>query len=202
MRLRSCLSCLMGTLLAAGSAHAGMPAPLPTDPERVLRLNATAEQRLQAISFFVLIIVLSATVVRGIWNYLRRDFSFLPRLSFGRALAMVILWGLLFVLVLAMISGARELMTPGAWKKEGFTYTLAGNDPPADREAFATRQHQLEGLRTALWTFAATHEGRLPKRTETQSIPADLWIVPGAGSPRYLYVDGYRLWAMERDGRQ
>ncbi len=37
---------------------------------------------------------------------------------------MVVLWGLLFTVVLAMISGARELMTPGAWEKQGATYRL------------------------------------------------------------------------------
>ena len=30
-----------------------------------------------------------------------------------------------------MISGARELMTPGAWKKEGFTYKLNDEADPA-----------------------------------------------------------------------
>ncbi len=45
----------------------------------------------------------------------------------------MIIWGLLFVLVLTMISGARELMTPGAWEKEGFTYVLAGEAENHDR---------------------------------------------------------------------
>jgi len=58
--------------------------------------------------------------------------TWLPRLSFGRALAGVILWGLLFFIVLTMISGARELMTPGAWKKDGATYKLA-DDPAEER---------------------------------------------------------------------
>ena len=43
-------------------------------------------------------------------------------------MAAVVLWGLLFMLVLTMISGARELLTPGAWEKKGATYQLkAGN---------------------------------------------------------------------------
>lgn len=41
-------------------------------------------------------------------------------------MGLVVLWGLLFIVVLAMISGARELMTPGAWEKQGATYRLAG----------------------------------------------------------------------------
>ena len=62
------------------------------------------------------------------------DFTRLPRLSYSKALAMVVLWGLLFVVVLTMISGARELMTPGAWKKNGITYSVV-DDPAARQES-------------------------------------------------------------------
>lgn len=96
-------------------AVAGMPS---------LTLSDAAQLRGQGISFFLLGIVLSALAIQGIWNRLRRDFPILPRLSFDRALGAVILWGLLFVLVLTMVSGARELMTPGAWEKTGVTYRL------------------------------------------------------------------------------
>jgi hypothetical protein len=41
----------------------------------------------------------------------------------------VTLWGLLFLLILTMISGARELMTPGAWEKHGSTYRLKDERP-------------------------------------------------------------------------
>src|SRR5262245_28261846 len=112
-------------LAPAETAHAGMPAPLPTDPEVVLRLSDSAVGRIQAISFFLAGLLLAAAAVRWLWNVLAGDFSRLPRLSFARALAGVMLWGLLFVIVLTMISGARELMTPGAWQKQGFTYKLA-----------------------------------------------------------------------------
>lgn len=104
---------------------AGMPSPLPDDLPRVLRLTESAEASLSAISFFLAGLLVSAAAVWGLWNYARRDFPQWPRLSFGKALAVVVLWGLMFVIVLTMISGARELMTPGAWKKNGATYTLA-----------------------------------------------------------------------------
>src|SRR5206468_1591007 len=124
----------------------------------VLRLDESVLVRLQTISFFLLGFLLSAAAVRWLWNSLRRDFPQLPRLSFGRALAGVLLWGLLFVVVLTMISGARELMTPGAWKKQGFTYRLADDGPPAaEPSPEAVRRQHLERLRTALWHFAATH---------------------------------------------
>jgi hypothetical protein len=110
-------------------AWAGMPTPLPIDVPRILRVNDTALERLQVISFFLVTFLVCSAIVMLLWNYVQRDFPRLPRLSFGKAAAGVFLWGMLFIVVLTMISGARELMTPGAWKKEGVTYRLA--DEPA-----------------------------------------------------------------------
>jgi hypothetical protein len=174
--------------LAASVATAGMASPLPTDPERVLRLNDTPRQRLQAISFFVLGLLGCALAVRFLWNFLQRDFPRLPRLTLGKALAGVVLWGLALVIVLAMIAGARELMTPGAWQKQGWTYKLTNGEIPAPAPA-ARRQH-IEQLRTALLQFAATHGGRYPLRDETSAIPDEFWEVPDAGGLRYRYVPG------------
>lgn len=115
-----------GFALAAGttSALAGMPSALPEDFETVLRLRESPHQRFQAISFFLMGIFVSTLVVQFLWNFVAKDFPRLPRLTFFRALSVVFLWGLLFVIVLTMISGARELMTPGAWKKDGVTYSV------------------------------------------------------------------------------
>jgi hypothetical protein len=178
-------------LVPVSPATAGMPAPLPTDPERFFRLNETPLMRFQAISFFLLGLLLSAAAIQWLWNYLRRDFSRLPRLTYGKAVAGVLLWGLLFILVLAMISGARELMTPGAWKKRGFTYKLAADSgqPPGESPA-QLRERQLEHLRTALWNFAAAHHGRFPSRPEVKVIPRKMWVIPGAAGMRFLYVPG------------
>ena len=97
-------------------AWAGMPS---------VTLSDVARMRVQTISFFLMGLLGSAALVQLLWNFLRRDFTSLPRLNYWRALAVVVLWGLLFVVVLTMISGARELMTPGAWEKQGLTYKLA-----------------------------------------------------------------------------
>jgi hypothetical protein len=167
-----------------------MPAPLPTDPERVLRLNDSVAARLQTISFFLLVLLGSAAAVRLLWNHFRGDFPNLPRLTFARAVAGVLLWGLLFVVVLTMISGARELMTPGAWQKQGFTYKLADAVPPADADPARLRRQHLERLRTALWQFAATHNGRFPAGDELRTIPDELWTVPDTGGLRYEYFPG------------
>jgi hypothetical protein len=102
--------------LSPAVADAGMPAPF--------RLTDISRMRTEAISFFLLVLLLCAGLIQLLWNGLRSSFVRLPRLTYGKALALVMLWGLLFIVVLAMISGARELMTPGAWEKQGATYRL------------------------------------------------------------------------------
>lgn len=131
MLIRLGLLAIAICLLLPGTSSAGMPSALPSDLPMILRLNAEPHQRLQAISFFLLGLLVSTLVVKVLWNTLARDFSWLSRLTFWNALAVVILWGLLFVIVLTMISGARELMTPGAWKKVGLTHKLQDTPAPA-----------------------------------------------------------------------
>ena len=108
-----------------GVAHAGMPAGFT--------LTEATRARLHTISFFLVVLLLTALAVKGVWNYLRRDFPRLPRLTYGKACGLVALWGLLFVVVLLMISGARELLTPGAWERDGVTYKLKQTDAPPGR---------------------------------------------------------------------
>ena len=179
-----------GLLTVSATARAGMPSPLPTEDDlvRVLRLNDTAAMRLQVISFFLLGLVLSALAVKLLWNAVQRDVPKLPRLTFGRALAGVVLWGLLFLIVLTMIAGARELMTPGAWKKQGWIYKLA--DGNADPDPATLRRRQLERLGVALLQFAATHQGRFPDNRERSSLPAELWDVPESGGLRFVHLPG------------
>ena len=89
-----------------------------------ITLTDVARARLDTISFFLVALLLCAFLVKLLWNYLAKDFPRLPRMTYRKALAAVVLWGLVFLIVLTMISGARELMTPGAWKKDGVTYRL------------------------------------------------------------------------------
>jgi hypothetical protein len=115
----------VGMFCVGGVAEAGMPSALPEDMATYLQLHEEPHRRLQSISFFLVGILLSTIALKFLWNFVARDFPTWPRLSFTRAFGLVVLWGLLFVIVLTMISGARELMTPGAWKKVGATYQLA-----------------------------------------------------------------------------
>lgn len=107
-----------------GSVLAGMPYVPSQEVIRVLRLTEPAEIRLQEISFFLVGLLLCAAIIQGLWNWIGRDFAQLPRMSFLRALSIVVLWGLLFLFVLNLIAGARELMTPDAWQRSGATYEL------------------------------------------------------------------------------
>lgn len=84
------------------------------------------------------------------------------------------LWSLLFVLVLTMISGARELMTPEAWERNGATYRLKNAVPPPNSN-LPLRQARLESLRTALLLYAARHGGQFPADTTTAEISPELW---------------------------
>ena len=174
---------LLLLLTAPGVASAGMPTPMLTDLARL---------RVQTISFFLLLILVSAGGVMGIWNALRRDFPRLPRLGYGRALGMICLWGFLFVLVLTMISGARELLTPGAWERDGALYKLAGQQRIVSE---GERRAYLLTLKKALWEYAAAHGGRLPPTAGDGAIAVSAWETPDVSRMRYLYVPGRRVEA-------
>lgn len=192
-------------LLAGADTRAGMPSPPLSDFRTVSRLTDTARHRFEAISFFLAGLLLSALFVRLLWNGMARDFPRLPRLSYRAALGGVVLWGLMFVIVLTMIAGARELMTPGAWEKQGPTYKLAGTAAPAAPEPDRPdpRLQNIERLRTGLLRYAATHDGRFPDSLDSGEIPPALREVPDAPGLRYLYVpgltarDGNRVLAFE-----
>lgn len=168
-------------LLATREARAGMPSVTITDLTRL---------RFDAISFFAVCFLLCAWGVQAIWNGLRADFPRLPRLSYRRALGVTTLWGLLFLLVLSMISGARELMTPGAWQKDGLTYKLAAGEPPPVEPGFDPRRAGLERLKAALWTYARSHDGKLPPDDGRDAIPDEAWELPDTPGVFYRYVGG------------
>lgn len=175
--------------LRADIVQAGMPS---------LRLTDLAWMRLSSISFFFVGTLLSAAGVRWLWNYLQRDFTRLPKLSYGKALGLTVVWGLLFVLVLTMISGARELMTPGAWEQKGFTYKLktpATEDGAAlsekNSELLTLRRRQLDALKTELWRYADSHANQFPGSDQLPEIPAQAWELPDRFGTRYRYFAGH-----------
>jgi len=179
-------------VVAPHTVLAGMPAPLPTPftadkfPHSE-QLSPWIDERLQALSFFIVAVLASAAVVRWLWRLLRHDWPALPELTYRGALAGTLLWGLVFVVVLTMISGARELMTPGAWRKQGWTYQLATTPPPGEPHFREQRRAAVEQLRLALLQYAALHEGHFPATASELSLS---WAVPVHPGFDFLYVPG------------
>lgn len=175
---------LLALAMIGSISKAGMPSYTLADVPRVRSLADVAQMRLEVISFFGAMLLAFAALVQGLWNGLRKDFARLPRLSYFRALSVVALWGLLFLLVLTMISGARELLTPGAWEKVGATYRLAPEPPPIESE-ITERYEAITRLQEALW--AGRDNGTFPTR---EAVNAALWIVPRTKGAKYLYIGG------------
>ena len=140
--------------------------------------------RLEEISFFVVMLLACALVLQLLWNYAFKGFNSVPRLKYLQALCAALLFGLVMLLVLTMISGIREVLTPGAWRKQGTTYRL--NDPSQE----PARRRSLEHLRGALLEYARTHEGQFPRNDFIPEIPEKLWESPDQMSSRYIYFGG------------
>lgn len=140
--------------------------------------------RLQDISFFVVLLLVSAIALKLLWNVLARDFKSLPVLRYKHALGISILLGLAMLLILTMISGIREVLTPGAWRKQGATYQL--NSPALEPE----RQRSLAHLRAELFRYARANEGRFPLNDFLEEIPEKLWEPPSGNGLRYVYRGG------------
>lgn len=157
-------------LSAAGAAHAGMT---------VITLTDIARARLDALSFFLAAYFLIAWAVKGLWNHLAKTLAVLPRLDYRRALGLVFLSGLMFYVVLTMISGARELLTPGAWEKQGVGYRLREGAPTELSKD--QRRTALRELQAAIWTYAGEHGGQAPPGPLVAGIDPALWKFPGGG---------------------
>ncbi len=165
--------------LVTASARAGMPS---------FSFNDLAEARLEAISFFLLVFLVCALVVRWAWNSLAEVVTTLPPIRFKHALCLVLLASLLLYVVLGLIAGARELLTPGAWEKEGLTYQLAVTDldgtPPAD----SAREDALQRLHLALLSYAESHAGAFPPNPETSGFDTAIWNGNGEDDRRFSYI--------------
>ena len=157
-------------LSAIGQASAGMT---------VITLTDIARTRIDALSFFIFTYLVISWVVKLLWNHLGKTFSALPRLDYRRALGLVFLTGLMFYVVLTMISGARELLTPGVWEKQGVGYRVRENGVvPLTKEA---RRDALREIQEAIWAYAKTHDGNAPASPFVAGIEPTLWRFQGGG---------------------
>lgn len=149
------------------------------------------------------ILVIAALLIRYSWNTIFSDMQ-ISRLSYKKSIGIAFLGGLLFLLVLVMIAGSRELLTPGAWKPRGNLYVLADaprdpNSVPAfDPKTFlptndlpeslaAARYGALFQLRGRLLQYRQEHDNRWPADRKEAGFNADLWIIPASGGLNWLY---------------
>lgn len=140
-----------------------------------LELRDIVGARLESISFFAVVLLLMALLFKMAWNSLRNGFPNLPRLGFPVALGFTLVSALFIGVVLTMISGARELMTPGAWNRVGVMYQL--RDPKQDPAPWveSARIRALERLRTELWRYSQAHDGYFPVSRFDSGIPDAVW---------------------------
>jgi hypothetical protein len=165
---------------------AGMPA---------ITLTEAAKARLDTISFFAVGFFIAAFGVKWAWNVIAETFPKLPILSYRQSLALVLVNSLFLYVILTMISGARELMTPGAWTRSGATYDLLPPESAPSIWLDSGRKQALENLRDALWDYAEQHHGLLPPTKDADHIPEALWFGIHPHRDKYLYR------ASERPGR-
>ncbi len=168
---------LIFTLLVVSllPAHAGMT---------VYGLRDIVRLRLEEISFFIVLLLACSFILKFLWNTAFKGFESVPRLKYFQALGGSLLFGLVMLLILTMISGIREVLTPEAWRKQGTSYRL--NDPSQE----PARRRSLEHLRGALMEYARTHEGQFPRHDFGPEIPAKLWESPDQAGSRYIYSGG------------
>ncbi|WP_265594477.1 hypothetical protein [Haloferula sp. BvORR071] len=157
-------------LATLGQASAGMT---------VITLTDIARARLDALSFFLFAYLFISWLVKLLWNYLGKTFTALPKLNYRRALGLVFLSGMMFYVVLTMISGAREVMTPGAWEKQGIGYrTREGGVAYLGKDE---RRSALRELQEAIWAYAKQHGGKAPPGPLVEGITPELWQFRGGG---------------------
>jgi len=151
---------LLQSAFQAKMTQAGMPSVSLTDLARI---------RLDILSFFLMGVLLSTVALRWLWNGLSKTFDWLPPLTFRQSLAVIILWGMLFVIVLTMISGARELMTPDAWQRRGQLYTLSEN--PSDTDDSKATKEQLQAINDQSQKKHGLRESELDSRCRRREKP-------------------------------
>jgi hypothetical protein len=180
----------------------------------VVTLTDIARARLDALSFFLFTYFVISWVVKLIWNKLGKSFPSLPHLKYREALGVVFVTGLLFYVVLTMISGARELLTPGAWEKQGSGYRLRGEEVTGLSKY--ERREAMVALKNAIWEFAKKSGGKAPSGPFSGEIDAALWsfgdggmyalvpnVKPGTGRKMLVYepsMAGGRRFVLLADG--
>lgn len=148
-------------------------------------VDSVAGFRLQALSFFLILLLVLSWGLKRLWNGLRAAFPSWPVLTFRWAFGLLLLFGLLIHVVLTMIAGARELMTPAAWEKEGPRYRLRVT-PVNESVPRSLRLTEIEEIKERIWQYALAHQGDVPDGPFSGEIPWKEWRAPTGGV--YCYV--------------
>jgi hypothetical protein len=143
---------------------------------------------LQVISFCIVLSLVLAFVFQRCWNRLAQDFRAMPPLSYRNSVGVIIVASLFCGLILTMISGARELMTPGAWKKVGTHYELVDPKTAPTPIPDHIRKRGMEQFRDALWQHARAHDGSLPEDPFRGGLPETFWRSPDETGTPYGYI--------------
>lgn len=174
-KLRKVAVFALATLAAVPAANAGMT---------VYGLRDISRLRLEEISFFIVLLVVCTFALKLLWNHAFKGIAAVPRLRFVQAFSVALLLGLAMLLILTMISGIREVLTPEAWRHQGTSYRL--NAPSQE----AARRRALEQLRTALFDYARVHDGKFPAHDFVPEITEKLWESPDQLGSHYMYSGG------------
>jgi hypothetical protein len=167
--------CFLAAVAGPSNAQAGMT---------VYGLRDIYRVRLEDISFFIFLFVACSFILKLLWNHAVKGFPSIPRLTLVRAFSVAGLLGLSMLLILTMISGIREVLTPEAWRRQGSSYRLnAAAQEPA-------RRRSLEQLRAALFDYARSHDGKFPAHDYVPEIADKLWETPDQLGSHYLYSGG------------
>ena len=155
MRARLLLSVVgVASALHAREALAGMPHA---------RAHRWSQVRVETLSFFIVVLLVCVAVIRWLWNGLAKDFpahaaiELRPDIGDGRA------FGALPGSRADDDCLGRELLTPGAWQKQGLLYNAA-------RAAVAARAGQAGRSETVgpavnVWKICKKRSGVMPNGT-------------------------------------
>lgn len=166
---------LLLSVICPGSAYAGMTS---------YSLSDIYKLRLEELSFFLVVFLFCSVMFRFLWNFAVKEMKCVPRLGWRQSFCLSMLLGIVMLLVLTMISGIREVLTPGAWRRQGSAYKLnAEAQEPA-------RLRSILHLRGALIEFARNNEGRFPKHDYSGEISDKLWEAPDGLGSHYIYRSG------------
>jgi hypothetical protein len=178
------------TIILCLPAQAGMT---------VITLTDAAKARLDVLSFFIVAYLLLGLAVKALWNTLAKSFEKMPRLTYRRALALLLLSGLFLYVILTMISGARELLTPGAWEKQGIGYRLREGED--SNETKDQRRQRIDKLRDLIWAHAEKSQGQPPLGPFTGEVPLTAWRLADGNFYAYLKPEtigtGHEILAYE-----